>query len=213
MQILDEVEVRILGVLMEKEKTTPEYYPMTPNAIMLGCNQKTSRNPVVQYTEDLITNALQTLKVKGLVATVTGSGRIPKYRHTTAFAWNISEAEHAILCLLMLRGPLTPGEIKSNSGRIYTFGEITQLYEILENMCSAESPLVRILPKQPGQKEARYLHLLSGDTYIPENQLETRSPTPDLIERIQQLEARTQKLEAELELIKSLLFTDAQDEK
>ncbi|MDO3642358.1 YceH family protein [Mucilaginibacter sp. L3T2-6] len=164
--VLDAVEVRVLGSLMEKSKTTPDYYPMTINAITLACNQKTSRRPVVNYDEDTVAQALNTLKRRGLVSTATGgSNRVVKYKHNFAIVYPVLPAEVAIICLFMLRGPQTPGEINTNSGRMYEFESIEEVQEKLERLSSPELPFLMELPKRPGQKEARYAHLFSG---VPE---------------------------------------------
>lgn len=167
--VLDPVALRVLGVLMEKEKTTPEYYPMTVNAIMNACNQKSSRNPVVQYDEATVHIGIDTLKKRSICFTVTGGGsRVLKYKHNVAYVLDLDEREEAILCLLLLRGPQTPGELKSNSGRLYDFSGLDTISETLEKMRTRELPLVVQLPRKPGQKEARYMHLLGGAINIEE---------------------------------------------
>ncbi|MGZ3822075.1 MAG: DUF480 domain-containing protein, partial [Mucilaginibacter sp.] len=123
--VLDEAELRVLGSLMEKSRTTPDYYPMTVNSLMAACNQKTSRNPVVQYNEETVVLALNTLKRRGLVSTATGgTDRVVKYKHNFAIVYPVIPSQVAILCLLILRGPQTPGELNTNSGRVYEFESI-----------------------------------------------------------------------------------------
>jgi len=192
--VLDAVEVRVLGSLMEKSKTTPDYYPMTINALTLACNQKTSRKPVVNYDEDAVAQALNTLKRRGLVSTATGgSNRVVKYKHNFAIVYPVLPPEVAIICLFMLRGPQTPGEINTNSGRMYEFESIEEVQEKLERLSSPKLPFLMELPKRPGQKEARYAHLLSG---VPE--FTDEDFTDDAPVSRSGLEARVSKLETEL---------------
>src|ERR1700760_632848 len=161
--VLDDTELRVLGALMEKSKTTPDYYPMTLNGLASACNQKTSRRPVVNYDEGTIVLALDSLKKRGLISTATGgSSRAVKYKHNFAIVFPVVPAEVAIICLLMLRGPQTPGELNTNSGRLYEFESIEEVQQMLERLSTPELPFVIELPKRPGQKEARYAHLLSG---------------------------------------------------
>ena len=188
--ILDAVELRVLGVLMEKSKTTPEYYPMTINAITLACNQKTSRKPVVQYDDQTVILALDTLKRKSLISTATGgSSRSIKYKHNFAIVFPVTPQEVAVICLLILRGPQTPGELNTNSGRMYEFESLDEVQSVLERLSDPEMPYVMQLPKRAGQKEVRYVHLLAGvpdltqidqaeETYSrPASELETRLAT------------------------------------
>lgn len=197
--ILDSTELRVLGVLMEKSKTTPEYYPMTINAITLACNQKTSRKPVVQYDEQTVILALDTLKRKSLVSTATGgSSRSVKYKHNFAIVFPVLPQDVAVICLLMLRGPQTPGELNTNSGRMYEFESLDEVQEVLERLSGPEMPYVMQLPKRAGQKELRYVHLLGG-TPDPE-QYESLEPSS---KPANQLEERLAKVEEELAELKS----------
>ncbi|MBB5440415.1 hypothetical protein HDC92_004116 [Pedobacter sp. AK017] len=197
--ILDSTELRVLGVLMEKSKTTPEYYPMTINAITLACNQKTSRKPVVQYDEQTVILALDTLKRKSLVSTATGgSSRSVKYKHNFAIVFPVLPQEVAVICLLMLRGPQTPGELNTNSGRMYEFESLDEVQEVLERLSGPEMPYVMQLPKRAGQKEIRYVHLLGG-TPDPE-QYESLEPGS---KPANQLEERLTKVEEELAELKT----------
>jgi uncharacterized protein len=160
--ILDPTEARVLGSLIEKSKTTPDSYPMTLNSIMLACNQKSSRKPIVQYDEETVVMALNSLKKKGLVGNATGGyNRVAKYTHLFDIVYPFNSAELAILCLLILRGPLTPGEINSNSGRLYEFESIESVFASLEKLSMHEPPFVKQLPRRPGQKEQRFIHLFS----------------------------------------------------
>jgi uncharacterized protein YceH (UPF0502 family) len=158
---LDPEEQRVLGALMEKSRTTPEYYPMTINALTAACNQKTSRDPVVQYDEQTVTLTIGRLKKKGLVSTATGgASRSIKYKHNFALVFQLPPAEMAIMCLLLLRGPQTPGALHNRSVRLWEFGSIEEVQVTLDALSGGPFPFVRSLPRQPGQKEIRYVHLL-----------------------------------------------------
>jgi uncharacterized protein YceH (UPF0502 family) len=192
--ILDAEELRVLGSLMEKSKTTPDYYPMTINSLILACNQKTSRKPVVNYDEDTVAQALNTLKKRGLISTATGGSiRSIKYKHNFAIVFPVIPAEVAIVCLLILRGPQTPGELNTNAGRMYEFESIEEVQEVLERLSSAEMPFLVQLPRRPGQKEVRYAHLLAGTPEFNEDELNDDAPVSR-----GGLEARVTKLETEL---------------
>jgi uncharacterized protein YceH (UPF0502 family) len=167
--VLEPAELRVLGSLMEKSKATPDYYPMTINSLTAACNQKTSRKPVVQYDDEIVGNALNTLKRRGLISTATGgSSRAIKYKHNFAIVFPLIPSEIAIMCLLLLRGPQTPGELNTNSGRLWEFESIEEVQEVLEKLAGGDMPYVVQLPKRPGQKEARYAHLLAGEPEINE---------------------------------------------
>jgi len=159
--ILDPIEIRVVGSLMEKSKTTPEYYPMTLNALMLACNQKSSRNPHVQYDEATVMSAINSLTKKGLVSTATGGGsRVIKYKHNFAIVYpDVTPADLAVLCLLFLRGPLTPGEINSNSARLYEFKSLEEVLQVLEKLKQSDTSFIAQLPRRAGQKEQRFRHL------------------------------------------------------
>ncbi|WP_183574011.1 YceH family protein [Mucilaginibacter sp. X5P1] len=192
--VLDAQELRVLGVLMEKSKTTPDYYPMTINSLVAACNQKTSRKPVVQYDEDTVATALNTLKRRGLISTATGgSDRSVKFKHNFAIVFPVLPSEVALMCLLMLRGPQTPGELNTNSGRLHEFESIEEVQEVLERLTTAEPPFVLQLPRRPGQKEVRYAHLLSGIPDVNEDYADEAANKPS-----SGLEARVVKLEQEL---------------
>jgi uncharacterized protein YceH (UPF0502 family) len=192
--VLDAPELRVLGVLMEKSKTTPDYYPMTVNSLIAACNQKTSRKPVVNYDEETVVLALNTLKRRGLISTATGgSDRSVKYKHNFAIVFPVIPSEVALICLLMLRGPQTPGELNTNSGRLYEFESIEDVQEILEKLATSKPPYIVQLPRRPGQKEVRYAHLLSGTPDISEDEADEPSTRTSGA-----LEARVAKLETEL---------------
>lgn len=199
--ILTTEELRVLGVLIEKEKATPEYYPMTSNSIMNACNQKSSRNPVVNYDEVIVQMGIDGLKKRGIVLTVTGGGsRSLKYKHNSSIVFDLDDKEEAILCLLLLRGPQTIGELKTNSGRLYEFSSLEEVALSLEQLSQKELPMVKILPKLAGQKEARYMHLLGGEIDLEEYQESSHQPIFSSTSQL--LEDRIQKLEVELEEMK-----------
>ena len=197
--VLDAEELRVLGALMEKCKTTPDYYPMTINSIVAACNQKTSRKPVVQYDEETITLTLNSLKKRGLVSTATGgSSRAVKYKHNFAIVFEVVPAEVAIICLLMLRGPQTPGELNTNSGRLYEFESIEEVQQVLEKLAGGDMPYLMQLPRRPGQKEVRYMHLLGGVPEITDDEPYEQPATKSS----QELETRVAKLEQDLAELK-----------
>jgi len=199
--LLNAAEQRVLGVLIEKSRTTPDYYPMTISALTTACNQKTSRNPIVNYDEETVTLTLNTLKIKGLASTAMGgSSRSTKYKHNLAIVYPLIPAELAVICLLLLRGPLTPGEINTNAARLYEFETIEEVQEILHKLAKEEPVYVKHLPKKPGQKEARYKHLFGGDVE------EEESHEPEISQQSSpDLENRVIKLEQELEEVKEML--------
>lgn len=162
---LNEVEVRVLGSLVEKQLTTPEYYPLTLNALTNACNQKSNRDPVVSFNEEMVTQALESLRERNLAYVFYGStSRVPKYKHVMPEVLHLNEREVALLCVLMLRGAQTIGELKERAGRLAEFSSLGEVEETLSALSLKDSePLVVKLPRQPGQKEARYVHLLAGD--------------------------------------------------
>lgn len=206
--LLNEAEQRVIGVLMEKSRTTPDYYPMTVAALTTACNQKTSRNPIVNYSEETVILTLNALKIKGLTSTATGgSSRSIKYKHNLAIIYPLLPSELAVICLLLLRGPLTPGEINTNSARLYEFETIEEIQEILQKLSTDETAFVKQLSKRPGQKEARYIHLFGPEINITENDnldiTEPQSNRPNNLNP--DLEIRITKLEQELEEVKEML--------
>ena len=208
--VLNDVELRVLGALMEKCKTTPDYYPMTINGLTTACNQKTSRKPVVEYDEETVILALDSLKKRGLVSTATGgSSRAVKYKHNFAIVFPLVPAEVAIVCLLLLRGPQTPGELNTNSGRLYEFESIDEVQQVLEKLSQPETPFVQQLPKRAGQKEVRYRHLLGG-TQPPvddeEYELPANKNNADIAVRLAKVEQELAELkEAFDKLMKELM--------
>ncbi len=163
--LLDEVEVRVLGALMEKEIATPEYYPLSLNALVNACNQKSNREPVVSYDEDAVEEALAGLRAKGLAARLSGHDmRVPKHSHRLSEVINLGRREAAVLCVLMLRGPQTAGELRSRTERLYQFDDLEAVDACLTRLMEWQpEPLVARLPRQVGYKEVRYAHLLSGE--------------------------------------------------
>ncbi|WP_231424460.1 MULTISPECIES: YceH family protein [Pedobacter] len=197
-------EQRVLGSLIEKSRTTPDYYPMTLNSLTAACNQKSSRNPVVNYDEEMVTLTLNALKIKGLISTATGgSSRVIKYKHNLGIVYPLVPSDLSILCLLLLRGPLTPGEINSNSGRLYEFESIEEILEQLQKLSESETPYVKLLPKRAGQKEARFVHLLGEQTDIQEREPQAAHTT--ISQPSEELENRVAKLEQEIEELKELI--------
>ncbi len=166
--ILTEVEVRVLGSLIEKQITTPEYYPLTLNALTLACNQKNNRNPVTSFDETTVAEAVESLRVKNLTYVFYGSSsRVPKYKHVMPEIFHLSHQELSLMCLLMLRGPQTVGEMHGRGARLYDFRGLEEVEETLNLLIAKDpEPLVIRLPRQPGQKEARFAHLLTGEIDI-----------------------------------------------
>ena len=162
--LLNEVECRVLGSLIEKEITTPEYYPLSLNALVNACNQKSNRDPVMNLDEAAVRQALHSLDGQSLVRYVSASdSRVTKYEHRLQEAFNFYRHEIAILCVLLLRGPQTPGELRTRAERMHPFDDLGAVQSSLQHLMKREPPLVKVLPRQPGTKEARYAHLLSGD--------------------------------------------------
>jgi len=197
--ILDAVEARVLGCLLEKEMATPEYYPLSLNALINACNQKTNRYPVVSLDEARVAKALQALKEKRL-AGQSDSGRVIKYRHDFIKHNNLIRREAALICLLLLRGPQTAGELRSRTERLCTFETPQEVLQYLENL--ADLGFVRKLPRQAGQKEQRFVHLLSGEPDSIE-----QAPVPETVEngddRLAELERTVQMMQEEIEALKN----------
>src|SRR5215216_5838756 len=208
MEILNPVEVRVLGSLVEKQITTPEYYPLTLNALTNACNQISNRDPVVSLDERTVVRAIESLREKQLVWMVTGSGRVPKYEHRLTEALRLAEQEVAVLCVLMLRGPQTAGEIRSRTGRLYEFQELSEVELTLEALTTAEpGPLVVKLPRQAGMKESRHAHLLSGEVRFEPQESAPRLEAAALEvraenERIARLEENLESVRQELTELK-----------
>ncbi|SPE40279.1 conserved hypothetical protein [Candidatus Sulfopaludibacter sp. SbA3] len=164
---LDAAELRVLGALMEKEVTTPEYYPLSLNALVNACNQKSNRDPVVNFDETIVDQALESLRYKGMAVRISGRDvRVPKHAQTFTEKFNLGRREAALMCLLMLRGFQTPGELRSRSDRLHTFDDLEAVESTLNRLADME--FVKRLPKQPGSREARWAHLLAGDVQVAE---------------------------------------------
>ncbi len=195
--LLDAVEVRVLGALMEKEATTPDYYPMTLNALVSACSQKSSRDPVMALDETDVAGALDSLREKGLVARVSGAGhRVVKYRHRTGEVFNFDRREQSVLCVLMLRGPQTVGELRARTDRMYRFDDRESVETTLNRLKEREEPLVATLPRRAGEKEPRHAHLLAGEADLPETDEAVAMPAPPTVHS--SLGARVDQLEEEL---------------
>ncbi len=199
MSPLDLAEVRVLGALIEKEATTPEYYPLSLNALVNACNQKSNRDPVVDFDEDTVADALEGLRARGFALIVKGSGRVEKYAQRISETLNMGRRELAVLGVLLLRGPQTLGEIKDRSERSYSFADLDETERVLEKLSEwPDSPLVRKLTRQPGQKEARYIQLLSGEPHQGSSETGVSEPTQP-VTRIGQLETQIHELRIELD--------------
>ncbi len=208
--LLKEVEIRVLGCLIEKQKQTPEYYPLTLNALVNACNQKSSRDPVMDLEDADVARALESLKMKDLAMMRSDfSSRVPKYEHHLAKEFNLSPGQISALCILFLRGPQTPGEVKTRTARMFAFSNVVEVEEVLYSLINFEpDALVAKLPKEPGRKECRYAHLFSGEPQISTAVWEP--PTEKAVikvrveeERIKSLEARFDEVQAELQALKS----------
>jgi len=205
--LLNDVEVRVVGSLAEKQVTTPDYYPLTLNALAHACNQISNREPVVNYDERTVADAVESLRAKNLVYIFYGAeSRVPKYKHMMREVFALSPQELAAMCVLMLRGPQTVGEIRGRTGRLYEFADLPEVEATLEGLARRDEPLVAKLPRQAGRKEARYAQLLSGRPEVEEAGDEQAAPavaraaTPraDGGERVARLEAEVEGLRGEL---------------
>jgi len=175
--LLDEIEVRVLGSLIEKDITTPDYYPLSLNALVNACNQKNNREPVMSLAEDSVRDALVALQEKRLAGPAGGAdSRVTKYEHRLQEVFNFDRREIAVLCVLLLRGPQTPGELRGRTERMFRFEALDDVQSTLQKLMQRDPVLVKVLPRQPGTKESRYMHLLAGD--IPEDGNEVHVPTP-----------------------------------
>jgi uncharacterized protein len=206
--VLNKVEIRVLGSLIEKDITTPDYYPLSLNALINACNQKSNRDPVMNLDEGTVRDGLSALNEKGLAGPVSSAdSRVPKYEHRLQEVFNLPRAETAVLCVLLLRGAQTPGELRGRTERMHRFEELSDVHSALQRLIQREPPLVQMLPRQPGTKEARYVHLLSGEVEIteppaPEPAVTTASADD---ERIARLEGEIGSLKAEIADLKKQL--------
>jgi uncharacterized protein len=209
--VLNETEVRALGALIEKDITTPEYYPLSLNALVNACNQKSNRDPVMQLDENAVRDALSGLQEHRLAGPAGGAdSRVTKYEHRTQEVFNFTRAETAVLCVLLLRGPQTPGELRGRTERMHRFETLDDVQSALHKLMEREPPLAKMLPRQPGTKESRYAHLLSGDVFANETTTAaaTTHASPSAAhhsaesDRITQLEEEIAGLRAELADVK-----------
>ncbi len=197
---LGETEVRVLGSLIEKELTTPEYYPLSLNALTNASNQKSNRDPVMALTEEDVVKALDALRFKQLVVLSADGGRVSKYRHLLAEKFGLMPAEQAIICELLVRGPQTVGELRTRGERMHPFGDLAAVEEVLHELIQRESPMITLLPRQPGRKEGRYAQLFSG---MPDMSLDEREAAPEAARvRVMAENERIAKLEVEVAVLR-----------
>ena len=195
--LLNSIEARILGCMIEKQITTPDYYPLSLNALTNACNQKSNRDPVVSFDETVVVRGLDSLQDKGLSEKLYKSdSRVPKYQHNFDKSLNLSRREVAVLCELMLRGPQTLGELRSCCERMYEFENIHEIEEVLTGLKNRDNPMVTKLPRQPGRKESRHMHLLSGEPEIQET--DTSVPEEGARQEVRAENERIARLEEEL---------------
>ncbi len=215
---LSEVEVRVLAALVEKETTTPEYYPLSLNALINACNQKSNRDPVMTLDEEAVRKALRSLTERAMVRSASGDSRVAKFEHRLNELYNFHRHEIAVLCVLLLRGPQTPGELRTRCERMYAFEDLDAVHAALNLLMRREPALVKVLPRQPGTKESRYMHLLSGDAAPAEGRTaaeETANAAPEHMQgvtsanadRIRDLEDEVSQLRRELETLREQFAT------
>jgi uncharacterized protein len=201
--LLTDTEVRVLGSLIEKDITTPDYYPLSLNALINACNQKNNRDPVTTLDEASVRQALATLQERRLAGPAGGAdSRVAKFEHRLQEVFNLDRREIAVLCVLLLRGPQTPGELRTRSERMYHFEALEDVVSTLDRLAQREPPLARVLPRQPGTKESRYMHLFSGDAGVapesgpaPDASASSSAPSSD---RLARLEDEVSRLRQEL---------------
>jgi len=201
---LSPLEARILGSLLEKERTTPDLYPLTLNSLTNACNQISNRDPVVHYEERVVVHGLDLLKEKKLAFEVRAAGsRVEKFRHALPDHFDFRESQTAILCVLLLRGPQTLGELRTRTERLYAFGSLEEVEACMQSLLQRPEPLVRIVPPGPGQKESRYLELLSLESEVPPAPVQERRPTVLVDEsRLESIEGELQKLREEVQSLR-----------
>jgi uncharacterized protein YceH (UPF0502 family) len=200
--LLNDVEGRIIGCLIEKGITTPDYYPLTLNTLTNACNQKSNRNPVVSFEETTVVRGLESLQQQGLTEKIIkADSRVPKYRHSLDERLDLSPRELAVLCVLMLRGPQTVGEIRGRTERMYKFAHINEVDEVLTGLMERDRPLAVKLVRQTGQKEQRFAHLLSGEPEVRETERSVSEEAAAVQVRAEN--ERIQKLEEELAALRS----------
>ena len=204
---LNAVEARILGALIEKDITTPDYYPLSLNALVNACNQRSNREPVMELTEDAVRDALHSLQDKRFAGPASGAdSRVAKYEHRFQEVLNLNRRETAVLCVLLLRGPQTPGELRGRTERLHRFEDLDEVQATLQRLIEHDPPLAAMLPRQPGTKESRYAHTLSGPPEIPAEV----EPAPARLEAtparttLAELEAKIRALEARVEALEKV---------
>jgi hypothetical protein len=209
---LTENEVRVLGALIEKDITTPEYYPLSLNALVNACNQKSNRDPVMQLDEDAVRAALDGLQQHRMAGPARGAdSRVTKYEQRLQELFNFTRPEIAVLCLLLLRGPQTPGELRGRAERLHRFEALEDVQSALQKLMQRDPPLAKVLPRQPGTKESRYAHLLSGDVFGSEAPVQQAhamgNSTVDnsTVERITRLEEELAELRRDVSEVKDQL--------
>jgi uncharacterized protein len=205
---LNEIEVRVLGSLVEKDITTPDYYPLSLNALVNACNQKNNRDPVMTLDEDVVRAALDSLQAKRLAGPASGGdSRVAKYEHRLQEVYNFDRRETAVLCVLLLRGAQTPGELRGRSERMYSFESLEDVLATLERLSRREPSLAAILPRRPGTKESRYMHMLSGSEPIAAASPVEHSPARETAEsdRIGRVEAELVQIKKDLAEIRQQL--------
>lgn len=209
-KILTDIEVRVLGCLIEKELTTPEYYPLSLNSLTNACNQKSNRDPVINLAEEEVVRALDSLRFKQLAVLSADGGRVPKYRHLLAEKLGMIPAELAIICELLVRGPQTVGELRTRGERMHPFGDLTSVEEVLLELSQREKPFVIQMPRQPGRKEGRFAQLFSG---MPEIAADPHAQAPEAArmrvivenERIAKLEEEVLALRSEVAALQRIM--------
>lgn len=198
--LLNEIEVRVLGSLVEKDITTPDYYPLSLNALVNACNQKNNREPVMTLDEDSVRVALGSLQEKRLAGPAGGAdSRVTKYEHRLQEVFNFDRREIAVLCVLLLRGPQTPGELRGRAERMYKFETLDDIQSALQKLSERQPSLVRVLPRQPGTKESRFMHLLAGE---PSPELLLSAAPPPVRHAGDAFEPRIAALESEVTSLK-----------
>jgi len=202
--VLNAAEARVLGALIEKDITTPDYYPLSLNALINACNQKNNREPVTNFDEETVRLALRNLSDKRLAGPASGAdGRVTKYEHRVQEVFNFTRQETALICVLLLRGPQTPGELRGRTERMYQFEHLDDVLSGLQQLMRREPPLAKALGRRPGTKEIRYAHLLSGDVEAWELPAETPSSSASAdAERLIQLEEQVAALRSEVAELK-----------
>ena len=210
---LDAVERRVLASLLEKEITTPDYYPLTLHALLAACNQKSNREPVMELNEDAVRAALRSLQEKELAGVARGEGRVARFEHHLEIL-NLGRRESAVLCTLLLRGPQTPGELRGRSERMHRMEELDEVQLVLQKLIEHDPPLAVLLPRQPGTKESRYADRLGGEVAVPHEAVlhqagppsgEDSATSSGRDERLASLEADVAELRAEVESLRQQL--------